>query len=151
MLDNVRHEKFAQGVANGLTVSEAYRQAGFSPRGAGQSGEKLLKKTEIRKRVEEIKAESSQECKLSKRQLLDFLVDVIATPAGHVQKDNPLCQSFKDTQDCSEIKLPDKLRAAETLAKLCGWNEPDKLAISGATEFKVVIGGSSTNGKDSNG
>jgi hypothetical protein len=38
-----------------------------------------------------------------------------------------LCQSYKVTPDVREIRMPDKRRAVEQLAKLCGWNEPEKL------------------------
>jgi phage terminase small subunit len=130
MLDNVRHEKFAQGVANGLTVSEAYRQAGFSHKGAGPSGDRLLKNAKIHNRVQELRQQNAQKASVTQQGYIDILGNCFA---GKLQL------------------RADQLKAGELLAKACGWNEPDKLAISGATEFKVVIGGSSTNGKDSHG
>lgn len=139
MLKNPRHEKFAQGVADGKSVTDAYRSAGFSPKGAGQNGERLMKKDEISRRIEEIRKGNEQMCKLSFKQALDFLADCITTPAGDVTKNHPLCQSFKDTKDCHEVKIPDKIRAMENLAKLCGWNAPEKHEIAGG--ISVFIGG----------
>jgi phage terminase small subunit len=130
MLDNVRHEKFAQGVANGLTVSEAYRQAGYSANTAEAGGSRLLRKVNIANRIQELKQQNAQKASVTQQGYIDILSNCLA---GKVQL------------------RADQLKAGELLAKACGWNEPDKLAISGATEFKVVIGGSSTNGKDGNG
>jgi hypothetical protein len=33
---------------------------------------------------------------------------------------------LKETSKTIAIKMPDKLQAVEQLAKLCGWNEPEK-------------------------
>jgi hypothetical protein len=48
------------------------------------------------------------------------------TPAGTVSEQSRLCQSYKVTSEVREIRMPDKLRAVEQLAKLCGWNEPER-------------------------
>ena len=59
----------------------------------------------------------------------EFLVEVILTPAGKVNEQSRLCQSYKVTPEVHEIRMPDKLRAVEQLAKLCGFNEPEKMEI----------------------
>jgi phage terminase small subunit len=56
ILKNPRHESFAHGVAKGLAAGQAYVDAGYSQNGKDQSAEKLLRKTEIRARVDEIRA-----------------------------------------------------------------------------------------------
>jgi hypothetical protein len=57
---------------------------------------------------------------LSRDQVREFLVAVILTPAGKVDEQSRLCQSYKVTPEVREIRMPDKLRAIEQLAKLCG-------------------------------
>lgn len=56
---NPRHEKFIQGILDGLTQAEAYVQAGYSGRGARVSASKLLTKPniqgEIKRRLDEVK------------------------------------------------------------------------------------------------
>ena len=141
MLTNARHEKFAQLIAAGSTGVSAYREAGYSGKGGDVSAHRLLVNAKIAARIAEIREEAAQECRLSKKQLLDFLADVITTPAGTVHKLHPLCQSFKDTKDINEIKLPDKLGAITQLAKMCGWNEPDKIELTGKQEIIIEIGG----------
>ena len=141
MLTNARHERFAQLVAAGASGASAYRDAGYSENNADVSANRLLGKAGIAARIAEIRGEAAQECRLSKKQLLDFLADVITTPAGTVHKLHPLCQSFKDTNYANEIKLPDKLGAITQLAKMCGWNEPDKIELTGKQEIIIEIGG----------
>jgi hypothetical protein len=38
-----------------------------------------------------------------------------------------------------EIRMPDKLRAIEQLAKLCGWNEPDKHEHGASNELTELL------------
>ena len=126
-LNNARHEKFAQGVALGKTIAEAYRKAGFSEKGAGQGGERLLKNVEVSNRIAELKAEAAKTEAITRDEIIQFLADVVKTPAGHVHKLHPLCQSFKDTEDCNEIRMPDKLAAVTQICKMTGWNEAEKI------------------------
>jgi hypothetical protein len=66
---------------------------------------------------------------LSRDDVIAILCQIILTPSGKVDKNSP-CQSHKDTvgekYSTHEIKMPDKLASVVQLAKLCGWNEPDK-------------------------
>lgn len=128
-LDNPRHERFAQFVAKGMEQAQAYREAGFSSVGeaAKANASRLMKDEGVAARVAELKAETERECRISKRKLMDYLCDVLEVPAGEVQEDHKLCQAYKHTESERSIKMPDKLRAAELLAKLCGWNEPEKV------------------------
>jgi len=86
-----------------------------------------LRNVEISERVAEIKNETSEKNSMTKQQLLEYLVDVLKTPAGDVTDGHKLCQSYKHTESERSIKIPDKLRAAELMAKMCGWNEPEKV------------------------
>jgi hypothetical protein len=64
---------------------------------------------------------------VSKQELLEFLTQVIRTPAGAIDKHDPLCQSFKETEKEHAIRLPDKLRATEQICKIMGWDAPEKV------------------------
>lgn len=52
VLENAKHERFAQGLARGLGVTEAYVTAGFADSPASAS--RLSKKVNIRNRVKEL-------------------------------------------------------------------------------------------------
>jgi hypothetical protein len=47
--------------------------------------------------------------------LREFLTEVILTPAGKVNEQSRLCQSYKVIPEVREIRMPDKLRAVEHL------------------------------------
>ena len=127
-LENARHESFAQAVASGNSASEAYRQSGARGKNADVHAARLMVNDGISKRVAELKAAQAHKSELSRDPLREFLAEVILTPAGKVNEQSRLCQSYKVTPEVREIRMPDKLRAVE-LAKLCGFNEPEKMEI----------------------
>jgi hypothetical protein len=54
ILSNPRHEKFSQLVASGIKPTAAYISLEYSAKGAPQSANKLLKRADVRGRVDEI-------------------------------------------------------------------------------------------------
>jgi hypothetical protein len=66
--------------------------------------------------------------------MLEWLARVITTGAGEVTPTDSLCQAHKHTSgdgwEAHEIRLPDKLGAAAQLARMCAWNEPDRIKLS---------------------
>ena len=112
MLQNPRHERFAQAVASGRSASEAYRQSGATGKNADVQAAKLVVRGSICERVAELKEAQSRKSELSRDQLREFLTEVILTPAGRVDEKSRLCQSYKITPELREIRMPDKLAAA---------------------------------------
>jgi hypothetical protein len=137
-LSSARHELFAQGVASGLTGSEAYRRAIGKGKNADVHAAEFMARPGIKERIAEIRDAAAEKSELKREEVLKFLADVIRTPAGEVSKSSHLCQSFKDTAEVHQIRMPDKLAAIAQLSKLCGWNEPEKVehgATDTLTEF----------------
>src|SRR5712692_597932 len=60
LLNNPRHEKFSQLVASGIKPAEAYISLGYSKVGAPQSANNLLRRTDVRERVNEIQSLAAQ-------------------------------------------------------------------------------------------
>jgi hypothetical protein len=56
VLRNPRHEKFSQLVASGIKLTAAYVSLGYSKAGAPQAAHNLLKRTDVRERVNEIQS-----------------------------------------------------------------------------------------------
>jgi hypothetical protein len=50
-LKKVKQEKFAQAIAKGLNGTQAYISAGYSPNGAAQGAERLLRNVDISNRI----------------------------------------------------------------------------------------------------
>lgn len=118
-----RHEKFAQGIASGKSATRAYIDAGFSPNGAGQSGDKLLKKTEIKARINELQQKSVNALNFSREEFQRICLERFRSMDPH----DPGCAKH-----------------GEMLAKSIGFNEPEKIELSGQTEIIIEIGGKNT-------
>jgi phage terminase small subunit len=56
ILRNLKHEQFAQFVANGINPTEAYVSAGYSDKGAHASASRLLGVATVRARVEQLRS-----------------------------------------------------------------------------------------------
>lgn len=61
VLQNVKHEKFAQGMAKGKSQAEAYLDAGYkaTPSAANTCGYRLFKNASVKARVDEIKGKAA--------------------------------------------------------------------------------------------
>jgi hypothetical protein len=148
-LTNPRHELFAQGVVRGLTVTEAYAEAGYRKDGGNSS--RLLSSAVIQSRVKEIKEENNQMCLISRERALAYLTQVVMTPAGEVSPASPLCQAYTETASDSgpavKVKMPDKLRALQLIGKWCGWETGNQAeqesarALGGIAEMLARIRG----------
>jgi len=117
---NPKREKFCQGVASGLSITQAYIRAGYSEKGAGQGGERLLKNVEISNRVAELRSKAEAKMEFSREQYL-----------------TTLRERFLNL-------LPDDATTAkygEMLAKAMGWNEPDKVDVLATLDVNIRIGG----------
>jgi phage terminase small subunit len=117
---NPKQEAFCQGVASGLSLTQAYIRAGYSEKGAGQGGERLLKNVEISKRVEELRAKSEAKLNYKRETYLETLRD-----------------RFMEMPP----ELPSTAKYGEMLAKAMGWNEPEKIEVAGAMDINIRIGG----------
>ena len=87
-------------MASGKSASEAYRRSGATGKNADEQAAKLVVKGSICERVAELKAAQSQTSELSRDQLREFLTEVILTPAGKVDEQSRLCQSYKVAAEC---------------------------------------------------
>ena len=61
---------------------------------------------------------------MAQAEAVQYLVEILKTPIGEVTVDHRLAQSY-DAKN-GKIELPNKLGAMQLLAKMCGWNEPEK-------------------------
>ena len=68
VLDNPRHEIFAQGIAKGLAQREAYRLAGYSSKtdaAIDASASRLVSESKVRARIKEIQSTAAVETALT--------------------------------------------------------------------------------------
>jgi phage terminase small subunit len=114
-LRNPKHERFAQLVASGMTAQAAFTQAGYpSP----QNAPRLRNNALVAKRIEELQARNERKAEmeaLSRDELIGILTEIVHATRARL----------------SEARLGDGLKAAEMLAKMSGWNEPEKVNVQG--------------------
>jgi hypothetical protein len=72
VLENSRHEKFAQGLAQGMSAAEAYRQAGYN--GDRTAASRLATNVNVQARVDELKQRAAASVSLSKEWVLERLI-----------------------------------------------------------------------------
>jgi hypothetical protein len=72
----------------------------------------------IAERIAELKAEADAKAEFTRANMLAFLAKVIRTESGQMR---------------------DRLRAVELLAKMCGWNAPEKVNVGASTELTELL------------
>ena len=119
-LRNPKHERFAQLVATGMTAQAAFTQAGYpSP----QNAPRLRNNALVAKRIEELQARNERKAEMAamtRDELIGILIDIVHASRARL----------------SEARTTDGLKAAEMLAKMCGWNEPERVNVQ-SVEVKV--------------
>jgi hypothetical protein len=166
-LKNPTHEKYAQLIASkNLSQAAAYLEAfghfhkdGKTPRKlSGTSlwtcASRLMKNAQIVARIQELRDQNEQECRMTRRELLDYYVDILEQPAGTLQPDSRLCQGIeRTTTECrnaageitrvitkERLILPSKTEAGLALRYMMGWDKkPDSEPEDDITELLVMI------------
>ena len=124
ILQNARHERFAQLVASGKHSDiEAFKQAGYADESAHQNACRLRANESVAARIEELRARNAEKSQLSRDEAVQYLVEILKTPIGEVTAEHRLAKSC-DAKS-GKIELPNKLGAMQLLAKMCGRNEPE--------------------------
>ena len=140
-LKNVRHEKFAQCVASGLSGADAYRQAAeYSGKQADGNAANWMKRPGVRERIDELKAESSARCALSRQAYIRSLVEMYEAKPGDASVDNPRCDVLI-TRGQKHAVFPQKLAVGTQLSKLVGWDRPTEVRLEAGTELAAFLGG----------
>lgn len=117
---NPKQEAFCQGVASGLSLTQAYIRAGYSEKGADGASCKLQGNARIASRIDELRAKVETKMTYKRETYLETLRDRFM----EMPPESATCAKY-----------------GEMLAKAMGWNEPEKLDIVGALEINLTIGG----------
>lgn len=145
VLNNAKHEAFAQGVAGGEAAGAVYARvyAGAGAATAASRGPRLLKRPEVHARVAELQEAGAAGCVFTLQRTLEYLVEILETPAGAVDERHRLCQEVQEsttrTGTTVKVKMPGKLEALEKLIKLRGWYQPDKVEHAAAAGVSRAV------------
>jgi phage terminase small subunit len=123
-LKNIRHEKFCLLYVICGNASRAYREAGYPSKNPDVNASRLLVNAEIQNRITELKPkiELINDPKPRNREgLIEWLEDLMNRPA-----DEP-------------VKWSDKLRAAEIIARISGYNAADRVEVHAGDSLNNYI------------
>ncbi len=142
-----KQRAFVREYIKDFNATQAAIRAGYSPRCAGTIGTENMQKPLIREALADIQASTEkqsiltyeQACEILTRKALGTVADY-RTPDGRIDEEalrtrNPeAVQALEMVQAGSEdapalvtkFRLCDSIRAVELLAKLRGWNAPEK-------------------------
>lgn len=122
MLPNIRHERFAQGIAKGLPASRAYIDAGYKARGnaAEVNAARLLRNAQVAQRLVDLADALSKRAIADADEIQQFFTLAMRGTDQHGQ---PLTEDHvtKDGDVVpARISWRDRLKAAELLARARG-------------------------------
>jgi hypothetical protein len=140
-LERPRKEKFAQGIASGLSGSEAYRQAAGATAGknADTLADQWMKRPEIRARIDEIVGESSKKCRLAREALIASLEDMYKAKPSEASMEDSRCDVLI-TRGQKHAVFPPKLAIAAQLSKLAGYDRPLEVRVEAGSELTSLLG-----------
>lgn len=115
-LKNPKHERFAQLFAVSGNASAAWREVTGKTKDADAHSASFMVIHGMKARIDEIRAGTAAKSERKKSELYDFLWQAVD---GEI-----------------EVK-PEQLRAAEIIARMTGWNEPDKIETDGKMEIII--------------
>ena len=142
VLNNVKHEKFAQLCATGLPRAEAYRRvAGVrAGKNSDANSDDWLNARGVRKRIQELQQRNAERSEITREEALQWLADLIRTPIGSVGKDSSLVQAYEeDSEGKVKVRLADKIAGLQTLCRMTGWNEPDQVRLSTTDSLSAYL------------
>jgi Terminase small subunit len=153
MLRDPRKERFAQFIALAQCASnaEAYRQATgnamLTLRVARVTASRWLSQANIAARIKELRDKAEEECNMTRRELMDFYVEIIQTGAGSIDKHSRLCQTCEDitvktgkaTIYRKKLSMPSRIDAADSLRHMLAWDKPKEKGPDGDTLTELLV------------
>jgi hypothetical protein len=104
---------------------------------------KLLTKPYIKAEIERIRAKVEEKAQMTRDEAIAMCVEILRAAPAAAGMDNPLCE-LKMSKAGPFAAFPDKRGVMERLAKMLGWDEPERHQL----EIEVIIGGNADSQSD---
>lgn len=159
-LDNPRWELFCQLYAGEClgNGAESYRRAGYDNDNAEVSASRLLTNGNIVNRVSYIRKQNEKKMQMTKDEALAILAEIARAkitdfmdesnrfvingkPKVRAVASIKVKHLYEDGEHAgteTECRIRDPRDAIETMAKLCGWNEPEKIEATGSLSVSMT-------------
>ena len=120
-LKNIRQERFCLLYVMLGNATEAYREAGYHSKTPDIHAHQLVRNSKVESRIAEIKAKTTPKKVRNREGILEWLDDLMSRRA-----DEP-------------VKWSDKLRAAEIINRMCGYNAADQVEVHAGDSLNNYI------------
>jgi phage terminase small subunit len=120
LLDNPKWEAFCLHYAKTGNASEAYKQAGYSPKTEGAlyaAANRLLKSAKVKTRLEELAAEMATDKIAGIREVQERLSAILR---GEIAEEKVMVNGMGDLERYKIINQANQIKCAELLAKMQG-------------------------------
>jgi len=159
-----RQRIFAQNLGKGMTQGEAYKRAGYQCKSDQIAQEKasrmLARNGKVSSYLDELRAKSQDEAIWTRNRLIKYLCTVLdLNPATLIDESTGALQSLTDMEQANlitgmkvqekvnengdvwgidkDVKFYSKEKAVDQLTKLMGWNEPEKVEVTGSIVERI--------------
>lgn len=132
---NVKQEKFIQGIINGLSQRQAYKEAfgcNYDDNAIDINASKLFNSAKVKLRYEELLQELEDKSIMTAKERMIWLSDVVKGNIKHIS------YGGNGEEYENEAYISDKLKAVDTLNKMSG-EYTTKVDANVNTEIKVTI------------
>ena len=119
-LKNARHERFAQGVASGMSATGAYDEAGYRP--DGRNAGKLTKNDAVSERVEELLEQAALLAVDASRITKDVVLGLLLHEALNAKSDGARVLAIKTLGQTNVVGLfvdEDENARPKTVPEIC--------------------------------
>lgn len=122
---NTRQLKFCEHVLAGVKPAKAIVLAGSKSRQPAREANELLKNPNVSEYLDSKRAKLEQTGEMTRQEALRFLADVVRTPVGEIDENNPLCQEVSYSEFGKKLKMPCKLGSLKQIAAMLPqWLQP---------------------------
>jgi len=124
-LRNARHEAFARLRAAGQNKKQAYSVVYARRRDPKIGGWRVSQRPDVAARVDYLRSQAVTAAVIDRREVLEFLTQVMRTPIGEIDENSEMAQGVTISRNVKQIWMPRKLPCIKLLVKLqgLGWKE----------------------------
>jgi hypothetical protein len=122
-LKNEQHEKYCQAIAKGMTSKDAFLAAypDCKPNSARTMCSRVARMETVQQRICELRNDSS----------------TILRNISHLTRMDIL-EQYSTIAKNPEETTANRMKAMESLTKMCGWNEPDEVNMNHSGEVDLI-------------
>ena len=166
-----KHKRFCEEYVVDLNATQAAIRAGYSAKSAGNKITQLLSDERAIKYIQDLQSIKSEELRLEREDNLKMLCqmrDAKVTDFLMIDGDKITFKNISDIpealQHCIksikqktdregiacgfDVEFYSKTKAIELLNKMMGWDEPEKVEVSGGLDFTIEYIGGGSDGED---